>query len=432
MISGDFNKKLLSLPPIIKSNVPGTWAFDTMSRRIHSDILPRIIADNSDELLQPTSEMRSEAFLVLNDLKDSLESGSMGFLRGISDSGPDLELWDSILGEVTESERNWLDSPWIISEFYFYRRIMEAFKYFETKYDPFMKQKVDGLIESLPYVEDVALRLPTLLLQKPEVIIDIAFKTSLWGNKMDLSLWPASKTSGRDSGIDQEQQIQSSSNSFILDDHTAEVIAQLFRAKAAGGPVSLDVIVDNAGYELVSDLFLGNTLLVAGIVDKVTYHTKGHPTFVSDATTVDLLETVSLLQRPFNGIERPATAAFAQSVQRYLDNGDIQVADDLFWCQPTAFWDMPPAVLAKLRGSSLVVVKGDANYRRLLGDRMWPMDTPAATVLDYWRPVPVCALRTCKAELGCGLSIDAQQRAAAADPKWLVSGKWGVIQVGGL
>lgn len=32
------------LPPIILSNVPGTWAYDTMSRRIRDDILARIYA----------------------------------------------------------------------------------------------------------------------------------------------------------------------------------------------------------------------------------------------------------------------------------------------------------------------------------------------------------------------------------------------------
>lgn len=59
-------------------------------------------------------------------------------------------------------------------------------------------------------------------------------------------------------------------------------------------------------------------------------------------------------------------------------------------------------------------------------------------ILSYWTAnrenpqsderVPVCALRTFKAEIGCGISEEAQQRAAAADSNWMVSGKWGVVQ----
>ena len=40
----------VSLPNAMYSNRPGTWAHDTMSRRVHEDILPRIIDDNADLL----------------------------------------------------------------------------------------------------------------------------------------------------------------------------------------------------------------------------------------------------------------------------------------------------------------------------------------------------------------------------------------------
>ena len=40
----------VNLPKEMYSNQPGTWAYDTMSRRVHEDILPRIIDDNADLL----------------------------------------------------------------------------------------------------------------------------------------------------------------------------------------------------------------------------------------------------------------------------------------------------------------------------------------------------------------------------------------------
>ena len=80
------------LPSPLRSNIPGTWAHSTMSKRIIDDIWNRIVEDNTDELTQPTSKLRSECFLVLNDLKSSLECGTSGYLRGIYDDGLDKKV----------------------------------------------------------------------------------------------------------------------------------------------------------------------------------------------------------------------------------------------------------------------------------------------------------------------------------------------------
>jgi hypothetical protein len=44
-------------------------------------------------------------------------------------------------------------------------------------------------------------------------------------------------------------------------------------------------------------------------------------------------------------------------------------------------------------------------------------------------PTTLCALRTLKAELGCGMVPAQTARAAALDPAWMVNGRFGVIQV---
>ena len=213
---------------------------------------------------------------------------------------------------------------------------------------------------------------------------------------------------------------------YILDDRTADVVRLLEQVAAAGGAREVGIVVDNAGYEVFSDMLLGHSLLALGVATKVTFHTKAHPTFVSDATNEDCVGTIDFLC----GSESDATVALATQLQGHVDSGAFAFVDDLFWCQPTAFWDMPPAIVDKVGQSKIVFVKGDANYRRLLGERLWPLDTLAADVLSYW-PVPVCALRTFKAEIGCGISPAKQQQARDADPKWMVSGKWGVVQLGG-
>lgn len=422
--------KISDLPEPMTSEVPGTWAFDTMSRRVHEDIIPRIINDNSDELTKPSSPHRAECLLVINDLISSLQAGESGYLRGIADAGPDCDLWAEILRSIPDEKRNWRKAPWIVSEFYLYRRLAEAFRFFETGYDMFSKQKVEGLIAALPNIQEIAGRLESLLASDSKAtIIELAVLTSLWGNKMDLSLWPASNAqSGNDKDIESTERINealSANKHYILDDHTEEVTKRLIKSvdKAEGSKGCVDIVVDNAGYELVSDMILAHCLLRAGVCDKVVFHTKGHPTFVSDATNEDCFGTIGFLCDS----DDEGTASLANSLKQYTEDGRFEFVEDLFWCQPTELWNMPDHIQDRLKNSLTTFVKGDANYRRLLGERQWALDTPANDVLSYW-PVPVCALRTFKAEIGCGVSSADQQRAKDEDPQWLVSGKWGVVQ----
>ena len=314
--------------------------------------------------------------MQLNDLRSSLDSGKSGYLRDLIDNGPDDETWRKILRTQREEERNWLDADWIVSEFYFYRRVAEAFRYFETGYDFFQKQKVDGLLEALPSIESVAERIPSLLQQDVDVVAKIAVLSSLWGNKMDLSLWPASSSSNSKDNSDRilfGDALQAG-KSFILDDHTDEVVALLKKMREKTDcRREVSIIVDNAGYELFTDLLLGHLLLASKCCDVVTYHTKGHPTFVSDALTHDVLGTIDILTDITNAEDKAYVHAnsLAAKLRAHVEAGEIVMEDDLFWCQPTAFWDMPPNVTAKLDKSSIVFVKGDANYRRLLVGYNW-------------------------------------------------------------
>jgi len=494
--------QLHPLPPPIISNVVGTWAYDTMNRRIYKDILPRIINDNSEELTSPSSPLRSECLLLLRDLESSLQCGSTGYLRGLTDSGPDVDQWNNILSSIPEDERNWIHAPWVIAEFYFYRRIIEAFQYFETGYDMFIRQKVDGLVDALPFIDDIAVNLIDLLdsysdsndSEELRSIIELALSTSLWGNKMDLSLWPSTTNAKKEKiqvnkdsekvslidTVDSTNDIAQNDNnnnkdnqragtisygssiesirSYILDDQTTNVVDLLQSLFTERNNVhnkdesnrnddgnsncddnsinnqgnhcrlrEIGIIIDNAGYEIVSDLLLGYCLVFIGVADQITFHTKGHPTFVSDATSSDILNTIDYLATSSS----EATAAIGHRLHDYVNDGRFKIIDDLFWCQPTAFWDMPDRIYNRLSNSRLVIVKGDANYRRLLGDLQWPLDIDSSEVLSYWH-VPCCALRTFKAEIGCGITVEAQQRAEKIDRNWQVSGKWGVVQLGGL
>jgi hypothetical protein len=183
----------------------------------------------------------------------------------------------------------------------------------------------------------------------------------------------------------------------------------------------VDLVLDNAGLELLSDLALADALLDLDIT--VVLHAKPHPTFVSDATAADLAATVEwLLAR-----EGAAARALGERLGAALRAGRLLVQAPWFWTSPLAGWELPPKLRAELAGSGLIISKGDANYRRWLGDRHWPHDTPLEQALSY-TPAPLALLRTCKSQVAAGIALERIAATAVQDPAWLTSGRWGVIQ----
>ena len=73
---------------------------------------------------------------------------------------------------------------------------------------------------------------------------------------MDLSLWPAD--AGVASSADAFNQVLS--NAQLLADDTPAVVALLGELRSGGG-ATIDLVVDNAGFELCTDLLLADHLL---------------------------------------------------------------------------------------------------------------------------------------------------------------------------
>ena len=72
------------------------------------------------------------------------------------------------------------------------------------------------------------------------------------------------------------------------------------------------------------------------------------------------------------------------------------------------------------------LLKGDLNYRKLLGDRAWPPTTPL-TYAASW-PGSFAVLRTLKSEVIAGLGEGIAQNAAAVESTWMTSGNFAVVQ----
>lgn len=124
-------------------------------------------------------------------------------------------------------------------------------------------------------------------------------QTALWGNATDLSLLTSLSHADiqtlQAGGIGSDAQKQR--EKFILSglgslDSAWQCLAPL--RKEGGGRV--DIVLDNAGFELVTDLMLGTWLVETGFAKQVVFHAKAIPWFVSDVTPPDFVFTVEALQ----------------------------------------------------------------------------------------------------------------------------------------
>ncbi|MDZ7843776.1 MAG: damage-control phosphatase ARMT1 family protein [Anaerolineales bacterium] len=391
------------LPEPIRGNESGSWAETTVKERLPG-ILDRIREENSfpDRINRNLELLRAE--IPHENIRPVEEVHA-----------PDFSSWEEYTAPYLEM--NWLQVPWFFSETYFYRRIMQAVAYFSGGGDPFQRQKRLGYQKSRPQIISFVERLDRWVEkgETNESVLRQLLYLVLWGNQADLSLWPAGGENSPD-----HQNLATAAEHLLADDSSR--IIQLLQGLEPQ-TARLDIILDNAGFELITDLGLADMALSNRLAGEIILHVKAHPTFVSDVIEDDLTDTLFNLK----GDKHPRIREFGSRLQNHLAARRLVIRGDFFWNSPLALWEMPERLLEAFAGTSLVFTKGDANYRRITGDRHWPFSTPFGEVLDYL-PVPLAALRTLKAELAVGLREKEITRARQQDPEWMIDGRWGVVQ----
>lgn len=405
----------LQLPEPLRGLEPGTFAHYTITTRL-PNIARLVLAENR---LSPAAAAKLERLI------DELPYGPIRPLD--SGAAPDARAWDAYVQPYLG--QNWLEAPALFAETYFYRRILEATGYFHAGpglgIDPYAQQKRTGLETTRAAIRMLSDHAESLArgTVDPNVALERMLSVALWGNRADLSLVPAAD------GEATNAQMVSHLSTGRIDPQTANVLINdtprvaAFVAERNARAARVDVILDNAGFELIGDLLLADFLLRSKRAASVQFHLKAHPTFVSDAVIEDVRETLAFLASDAHSSVR----RLADRVREHVQRGRLRLRSDDFWTAPLRMSDMPRPLRWQLSGSSLIVVKGDMNYRRLLGDYRWPFTTPFEDVVSY-APAPLVALRTIKAELAAGLAPGQQQALDHADPDWMTTGRWGVIQ----
>ncbi|MCP2728198.1 damage-control phosphatase ARMT1 family protein [Limnofasciculus baicalensis] len=356
--------------------------------------------------------------LIIENLDNIVREFPNGIVRSLKgDHGADLEAWAGYI-EPWLGQR-WIDVPWLFAEVYLYRRILEATGYFTPGnfqgIDPFASQKSSSLVKVIPSIQAMSTQVNRFVNSQENRVSAIALLYfALWGNRIDLSMWPEDAEEGDRSRIESDSQ-----QANILVDDTAKIADKI----AGFRGVRIDFIIDNAGFELFCDLCLADFLIDSGVAERVYFHLKPHPFFVSDAMIKDVDLTLSVLMNNSNS----DVSSLGNRLTEHINQNRLICRDDFFWTSPLPFWEMPEDLRGELGQSELIFVKGDANYRRLLGDCQWSFTTPFEDIVCYF-PAPMVSLRTLKAEIIAGLQENQVEDLNRRDPQWLINGEWGVIQ----
>jgi hypothetical protein len=246
----------------------------------------------------------------------------------------------------------------------------------------------------------------------------------LWGNKADLSL---------SAGVVVPTSSTESELSNLLADDSDKAV-ELLLNESEGLKTEVVILLDNCGLELLSDLVLCLVLLKTNPTLTIVLMTKTSPVFVSDVVLkIDIDSHTAFIEHlkdtTENKVEKDLLIQCSNSLKEYFMSGRIIVESDEFFTSPLASYYMPQKLRTRLTlNNRLTISKGDANYRRLLGDCHWPHDTPFQEATSYF-PTSLLALRTTKAGVIVGVSKEIEKRVLSLHENWLVSGEFGVIQL---
>ncbi|XP_045917600.1 damage-control phosphatase ARMT1 isoform X2 [Micropterus dolomieu] len=385
-------------------------------------------------------QAEKQTISLLSKMRNELQTDKP--VLPLTDDMQDTESWNQYQQRQQQLQGDqesvsWFKSPWLYMECYMYRRIQEAIWLNPpiTDYDVFNEVKTQSFFESqqammalFTYFEGINKNMEELSENQLFEHFNKLLQVSLWGNKCDLSISAGQDNSQKTSPIDSLNSLQP----FILVDDSNMVWSTLISAQKPGQPGEttagrVDVVLDNAGFELVTDLVLANFLVSSGLVREVHFHGKSIPWFVSDVTANDFQWTI----RQIMAANHRWMSKSGVQWQSYLKEGVWSYHDHPFWTQPHEFCDMAadaPDLYANLQGADLVLFKGDLNYRKLTGDRDWDHTVGFGTALRGFGPAPLCSLRTLKANIQVGLQPGQGEKLTSQDPDWMTSGKYAVIQ----
>ena len=357
-------------------------------------------------------------------------------------------------------------------------------------YDIFARQKLDTFRSSRPAVLELASKYKQLIEQlrnnkdsthdaeAEKILFTEMFEICLWGNATDLSL--LTNLTYEDIQKLQGSEARKASEKNILVNDLPAAYDLLKKAQAEGKKERrVDIVLDNAGFELYVDLILAGYLLSAGLATQVILRPKSIPWFVSDVLPSDFASLLSAIANPRalydaqsedeklqDKTPEPLSENEEQDLKFLFEEwatlhaeGQLMMRPNRYWTAGGSFWRLPhenPELHEDLKEAELVIFKGDLNYRKLTADvstyptnctsfshkrqAAWDPTTPFTEAIGPMGPssgVNSLSLRTCNADVVVGLPLGKDEELRAMEGgggdsgarKWAWNGKWAVVNL---
>lgn len=398
-------------------------------------MLAKVVDGLSQRILDPTSPLSPAAIdegkrLIseIGRIRYELQRDKPISLLA-KDQDVDTEIWNEYLESFfITGKASWFKLPWLVSECYAYRLLHGHFSTSQNwkLFDPFRHQKQESLVLSKGAILATIPLIQSLLTTPPAANwtwFHQLTSLSLWGNRTDLSLLVNLKA--EDLAARQEKQV---SEEFIVVDERRAIWEEVLSGQSP--EARIDLVLDNAGFELWADLILAEWLISSGIAKTVVLHGKRVPWFVSDVLYSDLEDLFSHIEANYE-----LGPFIIARIRSRLATGAFRYEADAFWTTPFAYHhlaELAPQLWQQFKKSDFVIFKGDLNYRKLVFDCSWPCDTPFQQAIGpTWNrsdAPPGMILRTCKADVVVGVAQSLAAKLNEQDPDWQVNGNWAVIQ----
>lgn len=335
-----------------------------------------------------------------------------------------------VFNAATPAGTKWHSAPWLLSECVLYRRLQEVFDESShwKQYDMFQRQKNETFVKSADAVSNLAHRYEAITAQlagaavEPavlEVLVHELLSTSLWGNATDLSLLVTVS-------LEELKKLQVAAENRDKESLLVNDFPKVWKQLQSQRGGRVDIVLDNSGFELYTDLVLALFLLDTGLADQVVMHPKSQPWFVSDVVPTDFGAVLGMLGDATKfPAHRESLDKIVEQLVGYMSEGQLLIRTSPFWTTPLPYWEIKEngkgggdALWRDLKQSKLVILKGDLNYRKLTGDLAWARTTPFATAVQDLASsqVPLVTLRTVKADVCVGLP---EGKAEELGAKWI-------------
>ncbi|XP_061844972.1 coiled-coil domain-containing protein 170 isoform X2 [Colius striatus] len=258
-----------ALPISLSGRFKGSFAYYTIKDR-----LPQILTRAIDTLHRHKNEFFEEhgekgveaekrAISFLSKLRNELQTDKA--MTPLEDELPDAVLWNQHLDYQRNlsngnGEPSWFQSPWLFVECYMYRRIHAALAQNPPidNFDVFKEGKAQNFFESqeavialCTYFQELLKNIKDLDEKQLQEELFKLLQVSLWGNKCDLSFSAGEEMSQKASPL---QSLENMIPYIIVNDMEKlwSLLLNTKKRNTEKSNVRVDIILDNAGFELES------------------------------------------------------------------------------------------------------------------------------------------------------------------------------------